>query len=84
MRLQCAHIVSRRYLALRWSPNNAVTLCAGCHTRFTNDPLRWELWVDDHLGQGTWEQLRDIAVAVTPRPDYEQIIAKLERLQRSG
>jgi hypothetical protein len=45
------------------------------------DPLRWELWVDDHLGQGTWEQLRDIAVAVTPRPDYEQIIARLERLQ---
>ncbi|GIW90893.1 MAG: hypothetical protein KatS3mg109_1325 [Pirellulaceae bacterium] len=41
-RLQCAHIVSRRYSALRWAEDNAVALCQRCHVYFTHRPVEWE------------------------------------------
>lgn len=40
--LQCAHIVSRSYLATRLDPGNALGLCRSCHTYYTNHPLEWE------------------------------------------
>jgi hypothetical protein len=45
-RIQCAHIVSRRYRAVRWNPENALALCSKCHTFFTHRPIEWETWVD--------------------------------------
>src|SRR5262245_21738960 len=54
--LQCAHIFSRRYRALRWSHDNAVALCAGHHTFFTHSPAAWEQWCRD-MGV-PWDELR--------------------------
>lgn len=65
-RLQCMHIISRRYRGLRWDKGNAVTGCAKCHTRFTNWPLEWEAWVDDYFSQvmpDPWLSLRRRALA---------------------
>jgi hypothetical protein len=42
--LQCAHIWSRRYRALRWRFENAITLCQGCHLYFTLRPAEWAEW----------------------------------------
>ena len=47
--LQCAHIVSRRYLATRWDEQNAIALCLGHHKFFTEHPLEWEVWLEAHL-----------------------------------
>ena len=40
--LQCCHIVSRRYRAVRWSTGNALAGCAAHHLYATHHPLEWE------------------------------------------
>lgn len=44
-RLQCAHIVSRRYRATRFTEANAFCLCAGCHHWGHMNPLEFEDFV---------------------------------------
>ena len=39
--LQCAHIISRWNLRLRWDEMNALCLCAGHHRFYTTRPLEW-------------------------------------------
>jgi hypothetical protein len=62
--LQCAHIMSRRYRALRWSYDNAVPLCGAHHTFFTHRPAEWEEscrnWGVD------WDDLRRRAINDPP------------------
>ena len=41
-KLQCAHIISRRYMAIRWADDNAMPLCAAHHAYYTHHPLEWE------------------------------------------
>jgi 5-methylcytosine-specific restriction endonuclease McrA len=43
-RLQCAHVVTRTLLSLRWDFKNALALCAGCHLRWHKDPLWAITW----------------------------------------
>jgi len=40
--LQAAHIVSRRYHAIRWDQDNAIAACAAHHLYGTHHPLEWE------------------------------------------
>lgn len=40
--MQCCHIISRRYHAVRWDPANAVAACAAHHLYGTHHPLQWE------------------------------------------
>lgn len=61
---QCAHIVSRRYMALRWSDHNALCLCAAHHTYYTHHPLEWEQWCRDNGID--WDELRFIALNDPP------------------
>lgn len=75
--LQCAHIFGRRYFGTRWDPDNAVCLCAGCHKSFTHDPIRWEDWCIERMGEAKYLEVRARAQAVT-KPDYEAIIYRLE------
>lgn len=60
--LQCAHIISRRYRAVRWDEDNAVALCAAHHMFWTHRPLEWVVWVNaQHLDyEGLrWKALND-------------------------
>lgn len=75
-RLQAAHLVSRRYHSTRWCMDNAVALCAGCHWRYTNDPLAWDRWCVERLGVDTFEALKTRALSPA-RPDYEVILGEL-------
>jgi 5-methylcytosine-specific restriction endonuclease McrA len=36
--VQWAHVLSRRHLCTRWMPDNAMTLCAGCHLFWHHEP----------------------------------------------
>ena len=56
--LQWAHIVSRRYRAIRWDANNAVVLCAGHHMGFTGNPLKWDEWVEKRIGVEAYAELK--------------------------
>lgn len=42
--LQWCHVNSRRYLSTRWSMNNTLALCAGCHLRGHHRPLEFVDW----------------------------------------
>lgn len=64
--IQWAHIVSRRYRAVRWDPNNAVALCAGHHMYFTPRPLEWDTWVTAHIGAEAYADLRRRALDDAP------------------
>lgn len=77
--LQCAHLISRRYLATRFDDRNAVALCIGHHKFFTEHPIQWDTWCVFWLGLRPWESLREKAV-VGGRPDYESIIEDLQDL----
>lgn len=76
-KIQCAHVVSRRYHATRWLMANAVALCASCHMKYTNDPLGWDLFVEERLGIAAYQELKRIAMAGVRHIDYESILASL-------
>jgi hypothetical protein len=77
--LQCCHIMSRRYRAIRWDyPANAVAMCGAHHTYYTHHPLEWE---DLCRRQGVeWDLLR--ARALNDRPmDPDEVIAILRGVE---
>lgn len=45
--LQCAHIVGRAIMRLRWDTANALSLCAGHHVFYTNNPEQWRELMED-------------------------------------
>lgn len=77
--VQCAHIVSRRYRATRWTPDNALALCQKCHLRWTHNPIAFEAWVDERF-PGRLAALKVQALAAKQPVDYEEIcrILKVE------
>lgn len=75
--LQCAHLFSRRYLATRFDARNAVTLCRGCHLKYTVRPLEWDNWMLDHWGADLYAEMRALALS-GERPDYESLVAELK------
>ncbi len=56
--LDCAHIFSRRNLATRYHPKNAVALCRSCHMFYTEHPFDWCEWVKDEFGEKPIAKLR--------------------------
>jgi len=58
-RMECAHIYGRSAKSVRWSMDNAVCLCHYCHMKFTANPLEFTKWLEETLGQGHMEMLRE-------------------------
>lgn len=44
--LQCAHIIGRANRRLRWDLNNALCLCSGHHSYYTNHAWEWSLLIE--------------------------------------
>ena len=70
--IQCAHVVSRRYRAVRWDSDNALALCSRCHVRYTYDPIAWQDWIDEKF-PGRMEQLRAKARQGVAHVDYDAL-----------
>lgn len=49
--LDCAHIMGRRHVGLRWHPQNALSLCRKDHLFFTEHPFDFADWCRDYLGE---------------------------------
>lgn len=80
-RLECAHLISRRYDRTRCDERNAVTLCHVHHAHYDREPIEWEQWCRDRIGFA-FELLQDLATGnglplITPRPDWSEIAAEL-------
>jgi hypothetical protein len=58
-RMECAHIYGRAAKSVRWSMDNAVCLCHYCHMKFTANPLEFTAWLEEALGKGHMEMLRE-------------------------
>jgi hypothetical protein len=76
--LQCAHIVSRRYHAVRWSLDNAIALCAGCHIYFTHRPIEWERAIEQWFGLIHYNRVKMVAMSYD-KPDYEYVVQELTK-----
>jgi len=78
--LTCSHHVSRKYMALRWSPDNAVCHCFSCHRIFTDNPLKHADWIREHVGEEMYESLKERARPVTKlsKADKEDIYENLK------
>lgn len=86
--LQCAHIISRKYLSTRWDWDNAFCLCKGCHYWGHGNPVEWELFVEDKIGPKKHAALKKRALEFL-KPDvftYQAIYERMEVLleQKSG
>lgn len=80
VKLECAHIIPRRYRATRWFLPNAVCLCHGCHRKFTEHPIAWVEWVQNHHGMLAYESLKRTAEkgAKFSKADLEDLYADLK------
>ena len=80
--LQCAHVFSRRYYAIRWDEKNAVCLCRSCHVYFTHRPIEWEMYITSEIGPDTYSALREKAMTYR-KPDMGEMLDDLAaRIQR--
>lgn len=69
--LQCCHIKSRRYRAIRWSEDNALAGCAAHHVYFTHRPEEWE---DACRTAGIdWDYLHWAALHTPPMDPFDAI-----------
>jgi 5-methylcytosine-specific restriction endonuclease McrA len=79
--LQIHHLFSRRYMALRYDPDNILVLCSGCHFHFHNNPLLWAEKAKAKLGEKKYNEL--LEKAKKPRKiTNEELIELLEFLKK--
>lgn len=86
--LQCAHVFSRRYTSVRWTWDNALCLCKGCHFWGHANPLEWEDFCIDHLGEARYYELKRQARELLENRTmfYELTLERMEVLleEKSG
>lgn len=81
--LQCAHIVSRKYLGVRWDWDNAFCLCKGCHYWGHANPLEWDEFVESKIGADAYADIKRRARAWTAsgrKVDYSSLLERMEVL----
>ena len=57
----CAHIHGRKNQSTRYDPDNAVCLSAKSHYYFTDHPTEFTYWLEEYLGEGHLDLLREKA-----------------------
>lgn len=59
MGLHCSHYYSRGNWAVRFDPDNARSLCYGCHAFLGGRPAEHTEWFIGVVGQGTYDLLTE-------------------------
>ena len=57
--MHMAHIYGRRAKSVRWDTMNGLCLCSTCHMDFTANPLDFEAWLREYVGQGYMDILNE-------------------------
>jgi hypothetical protein len=81
MRLECAHINSRRFLVTRYEPINAVCLCSACHRWGHDRPPLFTEWLKEYLGEAIYDELKLTANTKVVKLDYKQIQHDIKTLE---
>lgn len=72
-KLECAHIVSRRYSRTRTDLDNAFCLCSRCHMRFTEWPLEFAEFVTAKIGEAKYRALVEKAHGIGKVDWYDEL-----------
>lgn len=75
-RLECAHIISRRYASTRTSLDNAYCLCSAHHRRFTEWGKEFAAFIDATIGDAEYARLRARAEELK-KVDWDAEVARL-------
>ena len=75
--LQCAHVISRSNLHLRFNELNALCLCAGCHLKWHHEPLWAVTWFQKTFPV-EYKYLMEEKNIIGDHIDYETIISVLK------
>jgi hypothetical protein len=78
--LQCSHHYGRARRRLRWSPINAVALCAGCHRQWHSHPDESAAWLAEHLGPERHAELRKMARETIKAS--KSVVLEIRRIQK--
>lgn len=81
-RMECAHIISRRFSGTRTDLDNAFCLCNSCHRFFTEHPVDFADFAIDKMGRASYEALWQKAHAVT-KMDWVAEAARLDAIWKS-
>lgn len=82
----CAHIMGRRSVGLRWHPDNAIGLCRGCHIFYTSHPFDWADFCKAQFGEERIAELRRVSNEVvkwSPKV-REEIYQFMKAQQKAG
>lgn len=81
--MNCAHIITRGNLRLRWDENNALCLCQGHHRYWTTRPLEWANYIRTHHSKKyTYVMTHKNEIKKMKEQDYELMIkAYRQRLE---
>lgn len=71
--LQAAHIFSRSNMAVRWSFENVLCLCAGCHFWAHKNPILFVKWVEEYIGNERFVELSTVAVKIRKWTEPEMV-----------
>jgi len=80
-KLQCAHIISRSNLAVRWDLSNVLCLCAGCHFWAHKNPTLFTEFVIFHLGEKTLDALHNNSLKIK-KWTSDELLELLEQLKK--
>lgn len=91
--LHCSHIFGRRHKTIRWCKDNAQSLCFSCHQWFGENPADSGKWLEEILGEGYLQILREkrdsgVKVSKLEEKDiakhYKKELALIEEKRASG
>jgi 5-methylcytosine-specific restriction endonuclease McrA len=68
--LQWCHVYSRRFLSLRWEPDNSFCGCAGCHLWWHHRPAQAVPWYMKKIGPERADALQIRAGTSGRAPDF--------------
>jgi hypothetical protein len=75
--LQTMHLVSRRYLSVRFDEGNAAAGCGAHHVYLTAHPIAHERFCKLYLGAQRFAELKRRAEQAYGAPDYDAILERL-------
>lgn len=76
--LQCAHISSRKNLAGRWNPNNAITLCYTHHLFWAHkEPIEFAEWLKENYPM-YYDESKNVKKTIVKNMDLNQVYEDLK------
>ena len=57
--LHASHFYGRRHKGLRFHTSNCFSHCYKCHQTLGENPADFALWVENHIGSGMYEIIRE-------------------------